>query len=271
MFSEYLGQNSHSNRNNIVFKRTTWGELLIWRKFSIQAPYRLFNRLQYIFFGSYFWFDSLKTSLKPSNFISFEAVFGSATTLTLNFSFFFFFFFFLRYVKTKEAVWRRDQSVSARSACVVLCPLSYSVRDLISGAGLITQQMGTECSVTKTKTNPQLDYGSVCVCVRPHMCVHVCLCPVRLSSSDLIVKQIPKCVVIRVQQSSSFLPPLPICLLCLSFNTWSSWPLYPACPHKSFKHTFNSVNLELSSMCLCVSVSVKHRRWRNIKKNRIEY
>lgn len=45
----------------------------------------------------------------------------------------------------------------------------YRVRDLISCAGLITQQMGTECSVTKTKTNPQLDYGSTCACV----CVHV--------------------------------------------------------------------------------------------------
>ena len=47
----------------------------------------------------------------------------------------------------------------------------YSARDLISSAGLITQQMGTECSVTKTKTNPQLDYGSACVCVC--VCVHV--------------------------------------------------------------------------------------------------
>ena len=53
--------------------------------------------------------------------------------------------------------------------CVVLCLLRYSVRDLISSADLISQQMGTECSVIKTKTNPQLDYGSACACV----CVHV--------------------------------------------------------------------------------------------------
>lgn len=35
--------------------------------------------------------------------------------------------------------------------------LSCRARDLISGAGLITHQMVTECSVTKTKTNPWLD------------------------------------------------------------------------------------------------------------------
>ena len=58
--------------------------------------------------------------------------------------------------------------VSYISMCVVLRLLPYSVRDLISSAGLITQQMGTECSVTKTKTNPQLDYASACV--------YVCVC-----------------------------------------------------------------------------------------------
>lgn len=50
------------------------------------------------------------------------------------------------------------------SRCRSLAELS----DLISSTALITQQMGTERSVTKTKTSPRLDYGScgVRVCVQ---------------------------------------------------------------------------------------------------------
>lgn len=101
------------------------------------------NRLQYIFFCSSFHFDSLKASLNPSKLISFGVVRGSTGTIS------------------PRVILFGPPCVSSIAACRP--PLQ--LRALISSAGLITQQMGTECSVTKTKTNALLDYGSACVCV----------------------------------------------------------------------------------------------------------
>lgn len=65
------------------------------------------------------------------------------------------------------SVLKRDRSGPARPASAAPPPpLLPELSDLISRAALITQQMGTERSVTKTKTNPRLDYGSCGVRVR---------------------------------------------------------------------------------------------------------
>lgn len=56
-------------------------------------------------------------------------------------------------------LFKRDQGGPAGS--VGICRRSLAeLSDLISRTALITQQMGTERSVTKTKTSPRLDYGS---------------------------------------------------------------------------------------------------------------
>lgn len=120
--------------------------------------------LQCIFFWSFFWFDSFLNPIK-FDFIR-SSVCTSAGTLTPNFFPFFFVFRVgekpSRQFETEADVCQLDQCVSS------FAPLPYSERDLISSVGLITQQMGTECSVTKTKTNPELDYECVVLCV--------CLC-----------------------------------------------------------------------------------------------
>lgn len=137
--------------------------------------------------------------------------------------------------------------MSAWSARVVLFLLPYSVRDLISGAGLITQQWHQD------KNKPTFGLWL-------SMCIHVSSQTDKLWFDFLTDSR----DVIQAQQSFSSYP--PICLFCLSFYTWSLWPLYPACPHKSFKHTFNSVNLGSMWWAECAADSVKHRRWRNVKK-----
>lgn len=129
---------------------------------ALTREHHKMNRLQYIFFCSSFQFDSLKASLNPSKLISFGVVRGSTGTISL------------RVILFGEKL--GPPCVSSIAACRP--PLQ--LRALISSAGLITQQMGTGCSVTKTKTNVLLDYGSACVCARP----------VRPSSSDLTRKQI---------------------------------------------------------------------------------
>lgn len=110
--------------------------------------------------------------------------------------------------------------MSAGSESVVLFVLPYSVSHLISSAGLITQQMGTECSVTKTEkkqTHGWIMLQHVHVCVRVHSdstleqhqflslsCVCPALCAYDLCITPVLIRHLDKFNSVNVELSNTW-------------------------------------------------------------------
>lgn len=100
--------------------------------------------------------DSPTCSLKPNPFAYYMWFGNSASWNELQL------FCLTKYSGSEKRLNGRPE----RFGSVSICHAAAELSDLISSTALITRQMGTERSVTQTKTNPRLDYGSCGVRVR---------------------------------------------------------------------------------------------------------